>query len=242
MSTFSLQLIPPQSVFIDPSVPVLTAFPDVIVPSGIPIPADIFAALLDVRVPLTIAAIYAVSAHYLNSRSTGQPYAIAKTSIFKAFVILHNVFLAVYSAWTFYGMVTGLHRSLDRSAGLGGAVTSLCKIRSETRVPYYNAIANGTSSAATSFPDASGMPAGGVAAHGLWEEALAYYGWWFYLSKFYEVIDTAIIILKGRKSSLLQTYHHSGAMICMWFGIRYMAPPIWIFCVFNSLIHALMVS
>ncbi|CAO0795404.1 unnamed protein product [Mucor circinelloides] len=74
----------------------------------------------------------------------------------------------------------------------------------------------------------------------LWNEGLGYWGYLFYLSKFYEVIDTAIIIMKGRRSSLLQTYHHSGAMITMWSGIRYQAQPIWIFVVFNSLIHSIM--
>ncbi|CAO3635641.1 unnamed protein product [Mucor hiemalis] len=74
----------------------------------------------------------------------------------------------------------------------------------------------------------------------LWNEGLGYWGYIFYLSKFYEVIDTAIIVLKGRRSSLLQTYHHSGAMITMWSGIRYKAQPIWIFVVFNSLIHSIM--
>ncbi|KAI5280529.1 hypothetical protein KEM54_003657 [Ascosphaera aggregata] len=74
----------------------------------------------------------------------------------------------------------------------------------------------------------------------LWNSGLAYFGWLFYVSKFYEVIDTLIILAKGKKSSTLQTYHHAGAMLCMWAGIRYSAGPIWIFPTFNSLIHALM--
>lgn len=76
----------------------------------------------------------------------------------------------------------------------------------------------------------------------LWNEGLAFYGWLFYLSKFYEVIDTAIILAKGKKSSFLQTYHHAGAMLCMWAGIRYMSPPIWMFVFVNSFIHTLMVG
>ena len=76
----------------------------------------------------------------------------------------------------------------------------------------------------------------------IWNEGLAFYGWLFYLSKFYEVVDTLIILAKGRKSSLLQTYHHAGAMLCMWAGIRYMSPPIWMFVLVNSGIHAIMVS
>ena len=55
----------------------------------------------------------------------------------------------------------------------------------------------------------------------MWNQGLAYLGWIFYLSKFYEVLDTAIILAKGKKSSTLQTYHHAGAMMCMWAGIRY---------------------
>ncbi|KAI5811806.1 ELO family [Pyronema omphalodes] len=207
----------------------LAGEPALIIPDHIPIPADIYAAALDVRVPLTIAAVYAVSAHLLNHCATGKPYRIANTRIFKVFVVLHNVFLAVYSAWTFVGMVRGMHNALDKSS-FENAVGSLCKVREETRTVF---MGNGT------MMDA-GFIAPGVKVQGLWEDALAWYGWWFYLSKFYEVIDTAIILLKGKKSSLLQTYHHSGAMICMWAGIRYMAPPIWIFCIFNSLIHALM--
>lgn len=76
----------------------------------------------------------------------------------------------------------------------------------------------------------------------IWNEGLAFYGWLFYLSKFYEVVDTMIILAKGKKSSLLQTYHHAGAMLCMWAGIRYMSPPIWMFVLVNSGIHAIMVS
>jgi hypothetical protein len=75
----------------------------------------------------------------------------------------------------------------------------------------------------------------------LWNEGLAFYGWFFYLSKFYEVLDTVIIIAKGKRSSTLQTYHHAGAMMCMWSGMRYMSPPIWMFVFVNSGIHALMV-
>ncbi|BFZ53070.1 hypothetical protein PYCC9005_000093 [Savitreella phatthalungensis] len=62
----------------------------------------------------------------------------------------------------------------------------------------------------------------------------------FYLSKFYEVIDTAIILLKGKASPLLQTYHHAGAMITMFAGAKYYATPIWLFVVFNSFIHSIM--
>lgn len=193
-----------------PFTPALAAGqPSLIVPAHLPISSDLYAAFLDIRVPLTIAAVYAVTAHLSNHFATGAPYRIANTRIFKVFVVLHNVFLAVYSAWTFVGMVRGLSSALDLSS-IENVVGSLCKIREETRGVL---IGNGTFVAELGFESP-------VKVEGLWEEALAWYGFWFYLSKFYEVIDTAIILLKGRKSSLLQTYHHAGAMICMWAGIR----------------------
>ncbi len=45
------------------------------------------------------------------------------------------------------------------------------------------------------------------------------FGFWvshFYISKFWEFLDTWIIILKGKKPILLQTYHHAGVVLLMW--------------------------
>jgi hypothetical protein len=62
--------------------------------------------------------------------------------------------------------------------------------------------------------------AGHLAEHGLWASlcdtegqlwAGKHIGWWvthFYISKYYEFIDTWIILLKGRKPMFLQVYHH----------------------------------
>ncbi|KAF9959215.1 hypothetical protein BGZ65_000717 [Modicella reniformis] len=70
--------------------------------------------------------------------------------------------------------------------------------------------------------------------------SLGYYSYYFYLSKYYEIVDTIIILLKGRRSSLLQTYHHAGAIITMYLGYNYRAQPIWIFTTFNSFVHTIM--
>ncbi|KAF9438962.1 hypothetical protein BGZ76_002255 [Entomortierella beljakovae] len=75
---------------------------------------------------------------------------------------------------------------------------------------------------------------------GTFWDKLGYYSYYFYLSKYYEVLDTIIILLKGRRSSLLQTYHHAGAMILMYLGYNYRAHPIWIFTTFNSFVHTIM--
>jgi hypothetical protein len=75
----------------------------------------------------------------------------------------------------------------------------------------------------------------------LWDQGLAYVGWIFYLSKFYEVVDTMIILLRGKKSPTLQTYHHAGVMICGWVALRYKSPAVLVGIFLNSFVHTLMV-
>ncbi|KAJ3056985.1 hypothetical protein HK097_001929 [Rhizophlyctis rosea] len=74
----------------------------------------------------------------------------------------------------------------------------------------------------------------------VWEEHLFYWSWFFYLSKYYEIFDTIIILLKGRRTSLLQSYHHAGAIISMYLCVTSRATATWIFVLFNSFIHTLM--
>lgn len=210
----------------------------------------VYYAALDARVPLTIAAVYALTVSALNkyNRSTGKkPWAISQTRAFFWFVVLHNVFLAVYSAWTFVGMLGALRRSIANPwgpAGLAGTVDSFC------RVSGAPGLGNGAFYSDTEQQWLSHSSETEFTAHGpsryqagrLWNEGLSFYGWLFYLSKFYEVLDTLIILAKGKLSSTLQTYHHAGAMMCMWAGMRYMGNPIWLFTTFNSFIHAMMVG
>lgn len=212
------------------------------------IPNDLYNQVLDVRLPITIASVYAITVVLINriNKSRGyKPYAFSNTRLFKLFVVLHNVFLAVYSAWTFVGMFQAFRSSFpdsDEPHGLVGVVDSLCKIngpRGYGNAAIYNSVTDEWSIPNPAFHLTNGMPDPTDAGR-LWNQGLAYFGWFFYLSKFYEVVDTAIILAKGKKSSTLQTYHHAGAMMCMWAGIRYMAAPIWIFCLVNSAIHAMM--
>ncbi|KAL7626991.1 hypothetical protein AAE478_003767 [Parahypoxylon ruwenzoriense] len=245
-------------VFASPPAAALFKFPPHAEPQTIPpphidlpfaIPDSLYVAALDPKVPITIAAVYAVTAKALNvyNRSTGKkPWSISKTKAFNAFVILHNIFLAVYSAWTWIGMFKALRNAVVSPAGpngWAGTVDSFCKLHGtaglENALSYNQ---NGgvweSMSGAVSLT-AEGSPSRADAGR-IWNEGLAFYGWIFYLSKFYEVFDTLIILAKGKLSSTLQTYHHAGAMMAMWAGMRYMSAPIWIFVFFNSAIHALM--
>lgn len=60
------------------------------------------------------------------------------------------------------------------------------------------------------------------------------------MSKYYELADTAILLIKGKPSSFLQTFHHSGSIMGMWLMTTTHAPAAWIFVLFNSFIHSIM--
>ncbi|CAO2652480.1 Nn.00g007630.m01.CDS01 [Neocucurbitaria sp. VM-36] len=214
-----------------------------------PIPEDIYQAALSYKVPLAIASVYAVTVTYFNwyNRQHGnKPWSIAKTRPFYAFVIFHNVFLAVYSAITCVAMVLCLKHSFPHYSepnAVVGVIDGLCKIhgpRGLGDAVTYHAETNTWSSLNSNISvGAAGLPDTTDVGR-MWNEGLAFWGWWFYLSKFYEVLDTAIILAKGKRSTTLQKYHHAGAMLSMWAGMRFMSPPIWMFVLVNSGIHAMM--
>jgi len=215
------------------------------------IPNHVYQSLLDPKVPITIAALYAITVKGLNryNVSTGKkPWAVSQTRLFFAFVVLHNMFLAAYSAWTWWGMLGALRRSIVSPAsptGWSGTVDSFCRL-SGPRGLGNAAFFSDEDQRWHTYDQGSPLAADGAPGRAetgrIWNEGLAFYGWIFYLSKFYEVLDTFIILAKGKLSSTLQTYHHAGAMMCMWAGMRYMSAPIWMFVFVNSGIHAMMVS
>ncbi|OTA59938.1 hypothetical protein K449DRAFT_397018 [Hypoxylon sp. EC38] len=246
------------AVFLSPPAATLFQFPPNPEPQTIPpphfelpftIPDSLYIKALDPKVPITIATVYAVTAKALNvyNKSTGKkPWSISKTKSFHFFVVLHNVFLAVYSAWTWIGMFNALRRTVVSPAGpdgWAGTVDSFCKFHGTpglgNALSYNPTLGAWESVSGSTLLTSEASPSRADAGR-LWNEGLAFYGWIFYISKFYEVVDTLIILAKGKLSSTLQTYHHAGAMMAMWAGMRYMSSPIWIFVFFNSAIHALM--
>ncbi|EAS32005.3 fatty acid elongase [Coccidioides immitis RS] len=215
------------------------------------IPPKLYNDALKVQVPITIALVYATTVillNRINKKRGNRPWAISKTKPFHLFVVLHNVFLAVYSAWTFLGMLDAFReswpaRSEMHGSGLVNVVDAFCKIngpRGLGNAAVYDTDAGSWTIFNPEYKLGPGNVPDPTDVGRLWNKGLAFFGWIFYLSKFYEVLDTAIILAKGKKSSTLQTYHHAGAMMCMWAGIRFMAAPIWIFALVNSAIHALM--
>jgi len=248
--------LPPRSFF---------KFPPADIPRTLPPPADhptlshpftiptnLYNAALEPVVPVTIALVYMTVIIYLNSVNESRnhkPWAFSRTRLFKLMVLAHNMFLSVYSLWTFIGMLNTMYVSVYPpwgELGLAGTADSLCKVNGPRGLG--SAARHNETSGSWAITNrlfhlgADGLTPEVTDVGRLWNEGLAFYGWLFYLSKYYEVVDTLIIIAKGRKSSVLQTYHHAGAMLCMWAGVRYMAAPIWIFVLANSFIHTIMVS
>ncbi|KAI5192397.1 hypothetical protein NECID01_1919 [Nematocida sp. AWRm77] len=77
-------------------------------------------------------------------------------------------------------------------------------------------------------------------ANGALLNKISFWIWIFYISKYYEVVDTAILFVSGKESSFLQMYHHAGAIVACWLVSLSQSYCGWIWVVLNSFIHSLM--
>lgn len=62
----------------------------------------------------------------------------------------------------------------------------------------------------------------------------------FYVSKFYEFVDTWILVLKGKEPSFLQTYHHAGVALLAWAAVVSHSGWLLSLTLLNSVIHTMM--
>lgn len=75
---------------------------------------------------------------------------------------------------------------------------------------------------------------------GLWISGMHYWGFLFYLSKYWELLDTAILIVKGRQATFLQLYHHAVTIICA-YGLQVShASVTFVFVGLNASVHTVM--
>ncbi|GME82645.1 unnamed protein product [Ambrosiozyma monospora] len=128
------------------------------------------------------------------------PTAFSKTKFFKFLVLMHNVGLCIFSVWTFTGMSRSIHVNAN------GRIADLIKIKSEGRTDLKP---SGWDKLVCSICDTDD----GMQMNHDGYKGLEFWAYWFYISKFYEVVDTMITLTKGRKSMFLQLYHHSGALL-----------------------------
>lgn len=63
---------------------------------------------------------------------------------------------------------------------------------------------------------------------------------WFYISKYYEFIDTFILYAKKREPIFLQKFHHTGASILWHLGYVYKLDAIYFASLLNSGVHSIM--
>jgi hypothetical protein len=183
---------------------------------------------LDVRFPFLWALSYMISVIFLNQvnrRRQNKPWAVSRFRAFKTFVLAHNVFLALLSAWVLLStckVIRGQAPAPDEDNYLVHVVDRLCRtedLMEIERLGHHSSWNNDLTH-----------------VHEVW-----YIAWIFYLLKFYEVLDTAIILASGKEASLLQTYHHTGVMICAWASLRFVAPSAFSVLLLNSGIHTFMV-
>ena len=64
----------------------------------------------------------------------------------------------------------------------------------------------------------------------------------FYLSKYYEFGDTALLLLQGKTPRFLQVYHHVGAVVSWYLMYTYRVDMVWMPTLLNSFVHTLMYS
>lgn len=69
---------------------------------------------------------------------------------------------------------------------------------------------------------------------------LYFWSYLFYLSKYYELLDTVLLVLKKKPLDFLHCYHHSIVPFSAWLGFCGWFMPIITGCLFNSLVHVVM--
>jgi len=220
--------------------------------SPVNITQTLYDNLLAQNLPITFAILYTIVVsilNLLNARREYQPWWISRTRLFRGFVTLHNVFLALFSGLTCVAMVRAVSVSwpgLFGEYGVAGAADAMCKIHGPRgfgdAVIYNSSTLDWESKNRLIHLGDDGFTPDHTDVGRIWNEGLAFWGWLFYLSKYYEVVNTAITLAKGKRCTTLQMYQHAGALICVWAGIRYMSPPIWMFVMLNSGVNTIMVS
>jgi len=66
--------------------------------------------------------------------------------------------------------------------------------------------------------------------------------YYFYLSKYYEFIDTFLVSMSGKTPLFLQKYHHVGAVICWHLCYYNKSDFVWMPSLLNSMVHTIMYS
>lgn len=73
-----------------------------------------------------------------------------------------------------------------------------------------------------------------------WHDGLNYWSFIFYLSKYWELFDSYLLVWKQRSPSFLQVYHHAMTIICAYMLHSSHSPVVFVFIGFNATVHTIM--
>jgi hypothetical protein len=157
-------------------------------------PAD---AIADVWRPILLVSLWALTLFTLTH--------FGIQFRFKAFEVVHNAALTVFSVATTIGVLVAANARAQED---GSMLSLFCTPRSDDN---------------------------------MWTGALGFWTYLYYLSKFWELVDTVILVARGKKAIPLQLWHHGSMpfVTLSWFAFPWLEGAWW--CVFtNSVIHSFM--
>lgn len=147
------------------------------------IPQLLFDYTTEIGFPFCVVFIYIVTSsilNHINTKRKFRPWALSQTGFFHQFVLLHNLALALFSGWMFFGFCKSMAISLPSKQSSPFLVTTadaLCKITGDRGLGRGHIIIHGSpASAANSFDIAN-------VGDRMWHQGLGYFGWIFYISK-----------------------------------------------------------
>lgn len=73
-----------------------------------------------------------------------------------------------------------------------------------------------------------------------WNMGLNKWGMLFYLSKYWELVDTFLLVWKRRSPSFLQVYHHAVTIVCAYLLQASHTPATFLFVGLNATVHTVM--
>jgi hypothetical protein len=76
---------------------------------------------------------------------------------------------------------------------------------------------------------------------GKYQTGRYYFGvYLFYLSKYYELLDTLFLVLKKKPLIFLHVYHHPATLILCWYSLQVQLTPQWLCTTANAIVHTFM--
>lgn len=73
-----------------------------------------------------------------------------------------------------------------------------------------------------------------------WEGPMLFWIWVFGISKYFELIDTAFLVLRNRPVNFLHWYHHASVLLYTWFAIKFHLGSGYTFAPVNAFVHTFM--